>query len=194
MRKIVLTGLVAAAAIVVAAIVFQAGSSDGRTQPALASERTSDTRLIVSSHGKTLEREAVSFCADDNGEPALLACGLRAMAPRGPALPVHRGARVTVKLGAPAARVFWRHSRPTASGRVVELTRYAQLPAGDDPTQWRLFAPAPDSRSGRSILDVLVVYRDPVRIWLGSRLSEPYERASAEFAIPLRRHKHDSAK
>lgn len=184
-RKALAGGTLLAVAVAVsAAIAFgEAGTDDeGRVSggsPSLASS------IAASSQEATFRYGAVSVCAEDNGEPALLACGLRSVAPEGPALPVRRGVPVRIQLAVPAARVFQRQSRATADGRIIEVTRYAQLASDDDPMSWRVPSPPPDSES--TFLDILVVYRDPVRLQLQpGRLSKPYQRASAEFAIPLR--------
>ncbi len=92
-----------------------------------------------------------------------------------------------VRFGAPVARALMTVKRPTRSGRLVELTRQIPLERTSDPHVWRMSVPV---LRGRRVIGLLAVYRDPVRLRLPDRLSAPFEDASGEFDIYVRRHRH----
>ena len=151
----------------------------------------SQTDLRASSHGVTAKAALTSFCAKPNGEPVALACGASGAPRRGRAVPVHRGAAIRLVFGAPVARVFAAPKR-VVQRNVVEDSGLLPLEPTGDARIWLLRAsPGLIERlSPGSFLGLFAIYRDPVAIRLPGRMSRPFEDATAEFGVRLRRHRH----
>lgn len=163
--------------IVVTATLVLPGAASTQDQ----SSSPDDVVLRASTGGQVRAVGSASFCAQPNGEPVTLSCGLRVSPPRGTPLRVRDGAVITLHLGAPARRllVAWERRR---GDELHQLRHLAPAAVGSDQQTWTVRALEPRATA----LLAYVEYAVAVRLRLPGRQSAPFEDASASFLVGLR--------